>query len=142
MFALTVSTKVLLAEAFLLVLCHLLGDRCRHSLHIALLTPSSDDCESVMFFYFLPDSGRLGRRVPRMTPNVEMFRGRLYLITDEPLSVILQLEPEKLVCLANIPTLRDARVSPPVKESTVTPAFESLELSANAVPASSAIASE
>ncbi|GJV86080.1 putative ribonuclease H-like domain-containing protein [Tanacetum coccineum] len=159
MFALTVSTKVLLAEASLLVLCHLLVEVGWSLLggkdvtdpfcslvtlysSIALLTPSSDDCESVMFFYFLPDSGRLGRRVPRMTPNVEMFRGRLYLITDEPLSVILQLEPKKLVRPANIPTSRDARVSPPAKESTVTPAFESLELSANVVPASFAIASE
>ncbi|GJV51951.1 hypothetical protein Tco_1447692 [Tanacetum coccineum] len=51
---------------------------------------------------------------------------------DEPLLVILQLEPEKLVHLANVPTPRGARVSPPVaKESTVTPASKSLELSAN-----------
>ncbi|GKG42657.1 hypothetical protein Tco_0476955, partial [Tanacetum coccineum] len=50
----------------------------------------------------------------------------------EPLSVILQFKPEKLVRLANVPTPRDARVSHPIaKESTVTPASKSLELSAN-----------
>ncbi|GKC85579.1 hypothetical protein Tco_1141296 [Tanacetum coccineum] len=47
----------------------------------------------------------------------------------EPLSVILQLEPEKLVCPANVPALREVRISPPTKESTVTPASKSLELS-------------
>ncbi|GKB43017.1 hypothetical protein Tco_0887959 [Tanacetum coccineum] len=42
---------------------------------------------------------------------------------------------------ANVPTSRDARVSPPItKELTVTPASESLELSANVVPAPSAVA--
>ncbi|GKC65025.1 hypothetical protein Tco_1097623, partial [Tanacetum coccineum] len=50
----------------------------------------------------------------------------------EPLSIILQLEHENLVRLANVPILRGTRVSPPiVKESTVTPVSESLELSAN-----------
>ncbi|GKD49556.1 hypothetical protein Tco_1278532 [Tanacetum coccineum] len=44
---------------------------------------------------------------------------------------------------ANVSTSKDARVSPPIaKESTVTPAFESLELSANVVPALSAVALE
>ncbi|GKA12872.1 hypothetical protein Tco_0692418 [Tanacetum coccineum] len=61
----------------------------------------------------------------------------------EPLSVILQLEPEKLVRPANVPTSRDAHVSPPIaKESTVTPAFESFKLSANVVPAPFTIALE
>ncbi|GJR39132.1 hypothetical protein Tco_1214816, partial [Tanacetum coccineum] len=50
----------------------------------------------------------------------------------EPLSVILQLEPEKLACPANVSASKDARVSPPVvKESTVTPAFASLKLPSN-----------
>ncbi|GJY23204.1 hypothetical protein Tco_0396862, partial [Tanacetum coccineum] len=40
----------------------------------------------------------------------------------EPLSVILQLEHEKLVRSANVPIPKDTRVSPPIaKESTVTP---------------------
>ncbi|GJW23441.1 hypothetical protein Tco_0034063 [Tanacetum coccineum] len=56
---------------------------------------------------------------------------------DKPLSVILQLDPEKLARSANVLALRDARVSPPVlKESTVTPAFASLELPSNTVPTS------
>ncbi|GKB11054.1 hypothetical protein Tco_0844977 [Tanacetum coccineum] len=38
-----------------------------------LLTPSFDDCESVMFFPFSPDSGGLGSWVPRMAPNVEQY---------------------------------------------------------------------
>ncbi|GKF21465.1 hypothetical protein Tco_0070103 [Tanacetum coccineum] len=47
----------------------------------------------------------------------------------EPLSIILQLEPEKLARPANVPTSRDTLVSPPlVKESTVTHLSESLEL--------------
>ncbi|GJV89387.1 hypothetical protein Tco_1533325 [Tanacetum coccineum] len=50
----------------------------------------------------------------------------------KPLSVILQLEPEKLVRLANVPIPRGTRVSPSIaKESTMTPIFESLELSTN-----------
>nr|GEW29063.1 hypothetical protein [Tanacetum cinerariifolium] len=61
----------------------------------------------------------------------------------EPLSVILQLEPEKLVRPTNVPTSRDARVSPPIaKELTVAPTFKSLELSANVFPTPSVIDSE
>ncbi|GKE35300.1 hypothetical protein Tco_1454622, partial [Tanacetum coccineum] len=61
----------------------------------------------------------------------------------EPLYIILQLKPEKLARLANVPALMDARVSPPIsKESTVTPVSESLELHANVIPISSAVASE
>ncbi|GKE65332.1 hypothetical protein Tco_1519493 [Tanacetum coccineum] len=55
----------------------------------------------------------------------------------DPLLVILHLEPEKLSCSTNVPTLRDAHVSHPiVKESTVTPASKSLDLSTNVAPAS------
>ncbi|GJW16603.1 hypothetical protein Tco_0024039 [Tanacetum coccineum] len=61
----------------------------------------------------------------------------------EPLSVILQLELEKLVRPANVPIPRDTRVSPPItKESTVTPVPKSLELSANVTHVSSVVASE
>ncbi|GJW69388.1 hypothetical protein Tco_0123812 [Tanacetum coccineum] len=43
---------------------------------------------------------------------------------------------------ANVPALRDARVSPPItKESTVTPASESLELPTNVAPTSSTVTS-
>ncbi|GKB48466.1 hypothetical protein Tco_0899219 [Tanacetum coccineum] len=58
----------------------------------------------------------------------------------KPLSVILQLELEKLARPANVPASKDARVSPPfVKESTMTPASESLEFPTNVVPASSVV---
>ncbi|GJW87705.1 hypothetical protein Tco_0163045 [Tanacetum coccineum] len=51
--------------------------------------------------------------------------------------VILQLEPKKLARPTNVPTSRDARVSPPIaKDSTVTPASKSLELSTNVAPTS------
>nr|GEU56886.1 reverse transcriptase domain-containing protein [Tanacetum cinerariifolium] len=42
-----------------------------------------------------------------------------------------KLEPKKLVRPANVPDSREVRVSPPTKESTVTLASKSLELSAN-----------
>ncbi|GJZ63760.1 hypothetical protein Tco_0620181 [Tanacetum coccineum] len=51
--------------------------------------------------------------------------------------------PEKLARPANVPTLRDTRISPPlVKESTVTHLFESLEFPSDVVPASSTAALE
>ncbi|GJZ51380.1 hypothetical protein Tco_0605895 [Tanacetum coccineum] len=68
----------------------------------------------------------------------------LNMISDhatKPLSVILQIEPKKLAGPANVPTSRDARVSPSiVKESTVTPASKSLKLSTNVAPAPSVVA--
>ncbi|GJR26186.1 hypothetical protein Tco_1102418 [Tanacetum coccineum] len=60
----------------------------------------------------------------------------------EPLSVILQLEPEKLVYPTNVPASREVRVSPPTKESTVTPASKFLELSTNVNFTTSAVVSE
>ncbi|GJV66784.1 hypothetical protein Tco_1482293 [Tanacetum coccineum] len=56
--------------------------------------------------------------------------------------VILQLEPKKLVRPANVPASREVRVSPPTKESIVTPASKSLELSVNVNFTASAIAPE
>ncbi|GJS61876.1 hypothetical protein Tco_0656660 [Tanacetum coccineum] len=56
--------------------------------------------------------------------------------------VILQLKPEKLVRSANVPASREVRVSPPTKESNVTPASKSLQLSANVNFTTSAVASE
>ncbi|GJY95841.1 hypothetical protein Tco_0512202, partial [Tanacetum coccineum] len=52
------------------------------------------------------------------------------------------LEPEKLVRPANVPALREVRVSPPTKDSTVTPASKSLELSNNVNFTASDVASE
>nr|GEW85864.1 zinc knuckle CX2CX4HX4C [Tanacetum cinerariifolium] len=61
----------------------------------------------------------------------------------EPLSVILQLKPEKLARPANVPASKDANVSSPlVKESIVTPAFEPLDFPSNVIPASSTAALE
>ncbi|GKC80881.1 hypothetical protein Tco_1131655 [Tanacetum coccineum] len=45
-----------------------------------LLAPSTGDCESVVFFPFSSDSGRLGCRVPRMEPNVEVNLCRLLVL--------------------------------------------------------------
>ncbi|GJX69466.1 hypothetical protein Tco_0305193 [Tanacetum coccineum] len=71
------------------------------------------------------------------------FLNKISEYAIEPLSVILQLEPEKLVRLANVPIPRDTRVSPLIaKDSTMIPVSKSLELSANVVPASLAVALE
>nr|GEV70204.1 hypothetical protein [Tanacetum cinerariifolium] len=76
----------------------------------------------------------------KMAYFVPGAQGRL---TEAPLSVILQLDPEKLAHPVNFLALRDARVSPHiVKESTVTPAFESSEFPPNVFPTSSVIALE
>nr|GEY59905.1 synaptobrevin, longin-like domain protein [Tanacetum cinerariifolium] len=61
----------------------------------------------------------------------------------EPILVILQLEPEKLAHPDNVPHSRDACFSPPTTEdSTVTPPFKSLELSAKVDLTTSAVAFE
>ncbi|GJR24716.1 hypothetical protein Tco_0973243 [Tanacetum coccineum] len=71
------------------------------------------------------------------------FLNKISKHATEPLSVILQLEPKKLARPANVPTSRDAHVSPSIaKESTVTPASKSLELSTNVAPAPSVVALE
>nr|GEW28067.1 dual specificity protein phosphatase 1-like [Tanacetum cinerariifolium] len=57
----------------------------------------------------------------------------------DPLSVILQLEAEKLARSEGVPLPQGTRVSPPVaKESTVTPISSSLDLPSNDAPSSSA----
>ncbi|GKC95295.1 hypothetical protein Tco_1160737 [Tanacetum coccineum] len=82
---------------------------------------------------FMPGAqDRLAETSPLIAQTNYAFLNKIFEHAAEPLSVILQLEPKKLVRPANIPTPWDARVSPPVaKESTVTPASKSLELSAN-----------
>ncbi|GJZ29714.1 hypothetical protein Tco_0574361, partial [Tanacetum coccineum] len=52
------------------------------------------------------------------------------------------LEPKKLVRPANVPASREAHVSPPTKESIVTPASKSLEWSANVNFTASVVAPE
>ncbi|GJZ07613.1 hypothetical protein Tco_0541406 [Tanacetum coccineum] len=64
------------------------------------------------------------------------FRGQFQSLISkhatEPLSVILQLEPEKLVRSANVPISRETCVSPLIaKESIVKPISKSLDLSGN-----------
>ncbi|GJY76770.1 hypothetical protein Tco_0481886 [Tanacetum coccineum] len=73
-----------------------------------------------------------------------VLEGTSCLCRGKPVKTVLeesidpQLDPEKLAHSANVPTSRDARVSLPIaKESTVTPASKSLELSTNVAPASS-----
>nr|GEW45662.1 hypothetical protein [Tanacetum cinerariifolium] len=71
------------------------------------------------------------------------FLNKIFKHATDPLLVILQLEPEKLACPTNVSTLRDAHVSPSIaKESTMTPASKSLELSTNVAPNSSIVALE
>ncbi|GJZ33521.1 hypothetical protein Tco_0578957 [Tanacetum coccineum] len=78
--------------------------------------------------------------------SMHRTKDELYFISEhasEPLSVILQLEPENLTRPAKRHPRKVACVSPPItKESTVTPTFKSLELSTNSGLALSVVASE
>ncbi|GJY46838.1 hypothetical protein Tco_0435901, partial [Tanacetum coccineum] len=80
-----------------------------------------------------------------LAASAEFERGLSMHRTKDEFAAVLKkmVEPEKLVHPANVPTPRDARVSPPVaKESTVTPASKSLKLSANVDLTASVVASE
>ncbi|GKE31484.1 hypothetical protein Tco_1450806, partial [Tanacetum coccineum] len=88
--------------------------------------------------HFVPRAhGRLAKASSFVAQTNYAFLNTISKHAVEPLSVILQLEPEKLARLANVPASKDARVSPYlVKESTVTPASKSLELPSNVIPVS------
>ncbi|GJU85534.1 hypothetical protein Tco_1293080 [Tanacetum coccineum] len=94
--------------------------------------------------HFMPSAqGRLAKASLLVAQTDYTFLNKISEHTTEPLSVIIQLEPKNLASPTNVPASRDARVSPPIaKESTVTPASESLKLSANVVPASFVVASK
>ncbi|GJS88540.1 hypothetical protein Tco_0771176 [Tanacetum coccineum] len=80
---------------------------------------------------------------PLVAQTYYAFLNKISEYAAEPLSVILQLKPEKLVRLTNVLIPRDTRVSPPIaKESTVTPVSKSLELSTNVDHVSFDVASE
>ncbi|GJT93930.1 hypothetical protein Tco_1082775 [Tanacetum coccineum] len=85
---------------------------------------------------------RIAEASPLVAQTDYAFLNKIFEHATEPLSVILQLKPEKLVRPANIPALREARVFPPTKESIVTPASKSLEFSANVNFTASSIAPE
>ncbi|GKE26092.1 hypothetical protein Tco_1441476 [Tanacetum coccineum] len=71
------------------------------------------------------------------------FLNKIFEHAAEPLYVILQLEPEKLARSDNVLASRNAHVSLPfAKESTMTPAFASLELPSDTAPTSSVAALE
>ncbi|GJV36954.1 hypothetical protein Tco_1409431 [Tanacetum coccineum] len=93
---------------------------------------------------FMPGAqDRLAEASPLVARTDYAFLNKISKHAYEPLSVILQLEPKKLARSANIPTSRDASVSHPItKESNVTLASKSLELSTNADLAPSVVASE
>ncbi|GKB49128.1 hypothetical protein Tco_0899881 [Tanacetum coccineum] len=93
---------------------------------------------------FMPGAqDRLVEVSPIVAQTDYVFLNKISKHATEPLSIILQLELEKLARPTNIPTPRDTHASPPiVKESTVTPISKSLELSVNVVPISSVVASE
>ncbi|GJS44858.1 hypothetical protein Tco_0594979 [Tanacetum coccineum] len=86
--------------------------------------------------HFVPRAhGRLAKASSFVAQTDYAFLNTISKHAVEPLSVILQLEPEKLARLANVHASKDARVSPYlVKESTVTPASKSLELPSNVIP--------
>nr|GEU93328.1 hypothetical protein [Tanacetum cinerariifolium] len=55
---------------------------------------------------------RLAEAFPFVAQTDYAFLNKIYEYAAEPLSVILKLEPEKLAYPANVPILRDTRVSP------------------------------
>nr|GEW02497.1 putative reverse transcriptase domain-containing protein [Tanacetum cinerariifolium] len=92
---------------------------------------------------FMPGAqDKLAEASPLVAQTDYVFLNKIFEHATEPLSVILQLKPEKLVHLANVPTSRKVRVSSTTKESTVTPTSKSLNLSTNFKFTDSAIASE
>ncbi|GJY99852.1 hypothetical protein Tco_0517282 [Tanacetum coccineum] len=90
----------------------------------------------------LAASAGLAEASPLVAQTNYAFINKISEHATEPLSVILQLEPKKLVRPANVPASREVCVSPPPKESTVTTASKSLELSTNVNFTASTIASE
>ncbi|GKA43516.1 hypothetical protein Tco_0736240 [Tanacetum coccineum] len=93
---------------------------------------------------FIPGAqDRLAEASPLVAQTDYAFLNNISEHATEPLSVILQLKPDKLARPANVPTPRDTRASPPIaKESVVVLVSKSLELSVNVVPASFVVASE
>ncbi|GJR74014.1 hypothetical protein Tco_0086379 [Tanacetum coccineum] len=93
---------------------------------------------------FMPGAhDRLAEASPFVARIDYAFLNKISEHASEPLSVILQLELEKLARSANVPTLEDARVSSHItKELTMTPASKYLELSTNADLTPSVVASE
>ncbi|GJT47797.1 hypothetical protein Tco_0973954 [Tanacetum coccineum] len=72
----------------------------------------------------------LAEASPVVAQTSYAFLNKISKHATEPLSVILQLELEKLAHPANVPTPRDTHAYPPiVKESTMTHVSQSLELS-------------
>nr|GEW15046.1 hypothetical protein [Tanacetum cinerariifolium] len=85
----------------------------------------------------------LVRNLPFVAQTDYSFLNKIFEHATEPLSVILQLELEKLTRPANVPTSRDARVSPLItKELIVTPTSKSLKLSTNVALDPSVVALE
>ncbi|GJW68022.1 hypothetical protein Tco_0122446 [Tanacetum coccineum] len=93
---------------------------------------------------FMPGAqNMLAEASPLVAQTDYAFLNKISEHVAKPLSVILQLELEKLVRPANVPTPRDAYVSSLVThESTMTPTSKSLELSANVDLTASVVASE
>ncbi|GJZ57727.1 hypothetical protein Tco_0613221 [Tanacetum coccineum] len=96
-----------------------------------------------MVNFMLGAQDRLAEASPLVAQTDCAFLNKISEHATEPLSVILQLEPEKLARSANVPIPKDTRASPPIaKESTVTHVSKSFELSVNVVHASSVVALE
>ncbi|GKB95988.1 hypothetical protein Tco_0982125 [Tanacetum coccineum] len=124
------------------------GQRRAHHCYLRIGSPSSiprtlRSYQSLIVPIFAQSISLVKPPPPLVAQTDYAFLNKISKHAIEPLSVILQLEPKKLAHPSNVPTTRVARVSPSIaKDSTVTPAFRSLELSSNVVPAPSAFASE
>nr|GEW72880.1 hypothetical protein [Tanacetum cinerariifolium] len=93
--------------------------------------------------FFCDLIGLLKPPPPLVVQTDYTFLNKISKHASEPLSVIFQFEPENFARPANILTSRDPRVSPLItKESTVTHASKSLELSTNADLTPSVVASK
>ncbi|GKF29542.1 hypothetical protein Tco_0095884, partial [Tanacetum coccineum] len=62
---------------------------------------------------------RLTEASPLVAQTDYAFLNKISKYAAEPLLVILQLKPEKLVHPANVPILRDTRVSPPIAKESI-----------------------
>nr|GEZ98463.1 hypothetical protein [Tanacetum cinerariifolium] len=89
----------------------------------------------------LEQPDRLAEASPLVAQTDYAFLNKIFEHAAKPLSVILQLETEKLARPANVPASRDACVSPPIaKKSTLTLSSTSLESLSNTVHSSSTAA--
>nr|GEV66340.1 hypothetical protein [Tanacetum cinerariifolium] len=112
------------------------------SLNHATVIEAEKD-EEILPLRATPSEISLLKPPPLLLKLIMPFLNKIYEHATKPLSVILHIKPEKLAHLTNVPPSRDACVSPPItKESNMTPASKSLELSTNTDLTPSVVTSE